>query len=159
MLNIRFASRSDVDDILSLIRAKAEFDGCLHLLKAQEKEIEEAFFSQSPKAEAIVAEIDGKIIGIATFYAIYSTFVAKPGIWLDDLFVYESFRKSGAGAKLVKKLCSIARSRGCGRIDWIVARDNENGRGFYDSLGAQIFEEVRHARLDEFAIDRLIENW
>lgn len=157
-MNIRPARKSDVDDIFSLIKAKAEFDGCLHLLKAQDKEIEEAFFSSSPKAEAIVAEIDGKIIGIATFYAIYSTFIAKPGIWLDDLFVYVEYRKSGVGAKLITKLCSIALSRGCGRIDWIVARDNENGRGFYDSLGAQLFEEVRHARLDESAINRLAEN-
>lgn len=157
-MNIRFACKSDIEDVLSLIRAKAEFDGCLHLLKAQKKDIESAFFSPVPKAEAIVAEIDGKVVGIATFYSIYSTFIAKPGIWLDDLFVYDHYRNLGVGGQLIKKLCSIALSRDCGRIDWIVARDNESGRAFYNSIGAQIFEEVRHTRLDESAINRLAQS-
>ena len=154
-MKIREIEEGDVDDILSLIRAKADFDGCLDALQSKELEIRNAFLSSEPKAKAIVAEVDDKIIGIATYYSIYSTFIAKPGIWLDDLYVYEKHRKSGAGKKLMKKLCKIAIENGCGRIDWIVARDNENGRGFYESMGAQIFEEVRHSRLDENAIAKL----
>lgn len=102
-----------------------------------------------------IAKITGNPAGIATFYDIYSTFIAKPGIWLDDLFVYEDYRKYGVGKALMSKLCSIARDRGCGRIDWIAARDNDNGRGFYHSIGAKIYEEVRHSRLDERAINSL----
>ncbi|MDX2505764.1 MAG: GNAT family N-acetyltransferase [Gammaproteobacteria bacterium] len=152
---IRKIEEKDVSDILSLIQAKADFDGCLNSLKSREKEIHDAFMSSEPKANAIVAEVNGKVVGIATYYSIYSTFIAKPGIWLDDLYVYEEHRKSGAGKELMKSLCNIAIQTGCGRIDWIVARDNENGRCFYESIGAQIFEEVRHSRLDENAINKL----
>ena len=155
---IREVEERDVGDILSLIRAKADFDGCLDALESKESEIREAFLSSEPKASAIVAEVEGKVIGIATYYNIYSTFIAKPGIWLDDLFVYNDYRKLGAGKRLLKRLCDIAIETGCGRIDWIVARDNENGRRFYESIGAKIFEEVRHARLDEVSISKLAAN-
>jgi len=152
---IREIEEKDLGDILSLIQAKADFDGCLDSLQSKEPEIYDAFLSSSPKAKAIVAEIDGKVIGIATYYNIYSTFIAKSGIWLDDLYVYEGYRQSGAGKELMKSLCNIALKTDCGRIDWVVAKDNENGRGFYESIGANIFEEVRHSRLDESAINRL----
>ncbi len=155
MIIIREANVNDVQDILSLIQGKAEFDGCLDALLSKKAEIEEAFFSSSPKTNALLAVEDGKPVGIATYYSIYSTFIAKPGIWLDDLFIYPENRKSGAGKALIIRLCKIAKEKGCGRIDWIVARDNENGREFYESLGATIFEEVRHSRLDERAIEKL----
>lgn len=153
---IRDITEKDIGDILSLIQSKAEFDGCIESLQSKETEIYDAFFSTEPKSKAIVAEIDNIVIGIATYYSIYSTFIAKPGIWLDDLFVYEEFRKTGAGKKLMVKLCEIAVNNGCGRIDWIVARDNQNGIAFYKSMGAQIFEEVRHSRLDENTIHKLL---
>src|SRR3546814_2723305 len=70
---------------------------------------------------------------IATYYSIYSTFIAKPGIWLDDLFVYPQFRGSGVGEALLSELCILAQNTGCGRIDWIVATDNDRGRSFYRS--------------------------
>ena len=152
---VRDVQKADIPAILALIKAKAEFDGCLDHLKSGESDIEKAFFSESPKARAIVAEVHGEVIGIATYYDIYSTFIAKSGIWLDDLYVYERFRKSGAGKAIMKRLCQKAKEAGCGRIDWLVARDNDNGRGFYESIGANIFEEVRHARLDENAISKL----
>lgn len=155
---VREIEKSDISDVLALIQAKADFDGCLDSLQSKEEEIEDAFFSDKPKAKALIALIDGKAVGIATYYGIYSTFIAKPGIWLDDLYVYEEYRKYGVGKSLISKLCSIAKDTGCGRIDWIVARDNENGRGFYNSIGATIFEEVRHSRLDENAINKLAGN-
>ena len=152
---VRNIQRKDIPDILALIRAKAEFDDCLDLLRSTEKEIGHAFFSASPRAKGIVAEVDKEVVGIATYYDIYSTFIAKPGMWLDDLYVYERFRQFGAGKALMQRLCKIAVENGCGRIDWIVASDNDNGRSFYDSLGASIFEEFRLSRLDENAIRKL----
>lgn len=147
--------KNDISVILSLIKAKAEFDGCADMLRLKEGDIEDAFFSAIPKAFALLAVIADEIVGIATYYSIYSTFIAKPGIWLDDLFVYPKFRKMGVGQALLLELCFIARETGCGRIDWIVARDNEIGKDFYRSYSARIFEEVRHARLDEDAINKL----
>ena len=155
-MEVRTALKKDTAAILALIRDKAEFDGCLDQLRSSEDDISNAFFSESPKAKALVVESNGEVIGIATYYDIYSTFIAKPGIWLDDLYVHESYRQTGAGKALMKALCQIAKDSGCGRIDWIVARDNTNGRQFYDSIGAHIFEEVRHSRLDENAIDQLL---
>jgi GNAT superfamily N-acetyltransferase len=155
---VRKIEAKDLSDILSLIRAKAEFDGCLDSFKSGEEDIRDAFFSSEPKAKAIVAEMGSKVIGIATYYSIYSTFIGKPGIWLDDLYVYEAYRKSGAGKQLMKTLCNIALETGFGRIDWIVARDNENGRAFYESIRAHIFEEVKHSRLDERAIINLVDS-
>lgn len=99
----------------------------------------------------------GESVGIATYYSIYSTFIAKPGIWLDDLFVYPQFRGNGVGKALLSELCVLALGTGCGRIDWIVAADNDRGRSFYERSGARIFEDVRHARLDERAISALAE--
>ena len=155
---VRNVEEKDVGDILLLIQAKAEFDGCLDSLKSTEAEIHDAFLSPDRKARAVVAEVNGKVVGIATYYSIYSTFIAKPGIWLDDLYVYKEYRKLKVGKALLKYLCNVALEAGCGRIDWIVATDNDNGRGFYESLGAQIFEDVRHSRLDEHAIYKLASN-
>lgn len=157
-MNVREIERSDVSDIFALIQAKAEFDGCPESLKLDENEIESIFFSENPKAKAIIATIDAKVVGIATYYDIFSTFIAKPGLWLDDLYIYDKFRKYGVGKALITKLCAIAKETDCARIDWIVANDNENGKGFYNSLGATIFEEIRHSRLDENAIDKLAGN-
>ena len=155
-MKIRQAEIKDTKDILALIKGKAEFDGCLDSLLATEQSIAEAFFSSSPKSRALVAEIDSRLVGIATYYNIYSTFKAKPGIWLDDLFIFPPYRKIGIGKALIKELCIVAKTNDCCRIDWVVARDNENGRAFYESMGAKISEEVRHARLDNIAINSLL---
>jgi len=156
LVKIRQAEIKDTKDILALIKGKAEFDGCLDSLLATEQSIAEAFFSSSPKSWALVAEVDSLLVGIATYYNIYSTFKAKPGIWLDDLFIFPPYRKIGIGKALIKELCIVAKTNDCCRIDWVVARDNENGRAFYESMGAKISEEVRHARLDNIAINSLL---
>ncbi|MEN1727473.1 MAG: GNAT family N-acetyltransferase [Pseudomonadota bacterium] len=155
MMEVRPARPTDIPNILSLIRQKARFDGCLESLRTKATDIEAAFFSDTPKAKALLAVKGDQVFGIATYYDIYSTFIAKPGIWLDDLFVDQNRRKTGAGIALMKRLCEIAVATGCGRIDWIVATDNRRGRDFYESIGATIFETVRHSRLDETAIHQL----
>jgi GNAT superfamily N-acetyltransferase len=155
-VKVRQAEIKDTKDILALIKGKAEFDGCLHSLLATEQSIAEAFFGAAPKSWALVAEINSQLVGIATYYYIYSTFKAKPGIWLDDLYIFPQYRKIGIGKALIKELCFMAKSNDCCRIDWIVARDNESGRAFYETMGAEIFEQVRHARLDEVTINSLL---
>ena len=152
---IRAVKPTDVADIFALIQAKAVFDGCPESLTLDEQQILEVFFSEAPKARAIIATLGDKVVGIATYYDIFSTFIGKPGLWLDDLYVYKAYRKYGIGKALLVELCNIARRNGCARIDWIVANDNDNGKGFYRSLGATIFEEIRHSRLDQDAINRL----
>lgn len=108
-----------------------------------------------PKAYALLAVVAGEVVGLATYYSIYSTFIAKPGIWLDDLYIYPQYRSKGIGEALMAELCIVAEVAGCGRIDWIVANNNEQGKRFYENVGATIFESVRHARLDAAAITNL----
>lgn len=138
-----------------MVRAKAEFDGCLKDFRSTQKSISEAFFSDTPKAYALIARVNNTVVGMATYYYIYSTVTAKSGIWLDDLFVYPQFRGTGAGKALLLKLCLIAKDSDCARIDWIVGKQNKDAQDFYRAMGAKIFEAVRHSRLEEDAINKL----
>jgi len=152
---IRHVEEHELQQLFGLLKAKAEFDGASHLLVATEETLRDALFSSNPMARALVAVENGALVGTATYYATFSSFIAKPCLWLDDLYVYEAHRSRGVGRALVKRLCEIAHMHGCGRIDWVVATLNSNGRGFYASLGASIFETVRLARLEENEIRAL----
>ncbi|WP_286270450.1 GNAT family N-acetyltransferase [Thalassotalea hakodatensis] len=153
---IREIQEKDLTAVLSLIQAKAEFDGCIDSLILDEEILATMFFSQQPKVKAIVAEINSQLVGIATYYEIYSTFLAKPGLWLDDLYIYEEYRGYGFGKELIKRLCQISKDNDMARIDWIVASDNDSGRQFYQAIGATIAEDIRHTRLDKNAIEQII---
>lgn len=152
---IRNVREQELPQLLALLRAKAEFDGVAHSLVATVETLRAALFSGASMAKAIVAVVGGELVGMATYYATFSSFMAKPCLCLDDLYVYETHRSRGIGRALVKHLCEIAHAQGCGRIDWVVATLNANGRGFYTRLGASIFESVRLVRLDENAIRAL----
>jgi GNAT superfamily N-acetyltransferase len=154
-MEIRSVIESDLDELLDLLKAKAEFDGCPESLKATVKSMREAIFSSRPMAHALVAAENGALVGMATYFTIFSTFIAKPGLWLDDLYVYEKFRGRGIGKALLERLCRIAEDNGCGRVDWLVSRHNERGQKFYERIGANISEKARLVRLDEAGIRQL----
>lgn len=155
-MQIRFIQDNELPELLALLRAKAEFDGNVQSFVATTDSLRAALFSESPMAKAIVAVESGSVVGMATFYATFSSFIAKPCIWLDDLYVYEAHRSNGVGRALVKYLSALAHEQGCGRIDWVVATNNNQGRKFYARLGASIFDSVQLARLDEAAIHALV---
>lgn len=155
-MQIRFIQDNELPELLALLKAKAEFDGNVQSFVATIDSLCAALFSESPMAKAIVAVENGSIVGMATFYATFSSFIAKPCIWLDDLYVYETHRSKGVGRALVKYLSAFALEQGCGRIDWVVATNNNQGRKFYSRLGASIFDSVQLARLDEAAIHALV---
>ena len=152
---IRNIQESELAELLALIRAKAEFDGCPESLLATVESLKKALFEQPPLAFALVAEVEGRLVGMATYYATFSSFIAKPGLWLDDLFVYESSRGLGIGDALMKRLCGIAKEGGCGRVDWHVSNFNERGKKFYRRIGAAISEKARLVRLGEDQIHAL----
>jgi GNAT superfamily N-acetyltransferase len=154
-LVIRPVLKSEVPELLSLLRGKAEFDGSLQSLVATTETLQEALFSERPSAYALVAEVDGKLVGMATYYAIFSSFIVRPGLWMDDLFVYESYRGRGIGEALVRELCRVAQTGGCARLDWVVSAANERGKKFYSRIGATIFEKGRLVRLNEERINAL----
>ncbi|MBW4624317.1 MAG: GNAT family N-acetyltransferase [Brasilonema octagenarum HA4186-MV1] len=151
---IRDANVSDVSTIMELLKLKAEFDGCPDFLKATPKKLEETLFCEKPLAFVLLAELDKNVIGFATYHQIYSTFLAQPGIWLDDLYIKAEYRNRGIGEALIKRLCEMTQKIGGARIDWTVAVNNAPAIQFYQKMGAQIIQRVRLCRLDRKAISQ-----
>ncbi|MFN6528279.1 GNAT family N-acetyltransferase [Nostoc sp. ChiSLP03a] len=145
---IRDANQRDIPAIMELIHLKAEFDGCPESVEATLQKLEIDLFGETPLAFVLLAEVDGDTIGLATYHFIYSTFLAKPGIWLDDLYVKAEYRSHRVGQALMLRLRQIAKEKGCGRIDWTVAVSNECGINFYEKIGAKIINKVKLCRLD-----------
>lgn len=149
---IRDAQQKDIHTIIELIQLKAEFDGCRESVEATPDKLEADLFGEQPLALVLLAEIDGNTIGFATYHFIYSTFLAKSGIWLDDLYVKAEYRSNKVGQALMLRLCQIAQEKGCGRIDWTVAVSNERGIKFYEKIGATLVQRARLCRLNSKAI-------
>jgi GNAT superfamily N-acetyltransferase len=141
MLHIRPAIADDVPLILELIRALAEYEKLAHACIATAEQLERTLFGRRPYAEAIIAEWNGEPAGFALFFHNYSTFLAQPGIYLEDLFVKPEFRGKGIGKALLVRLAQIAEARDCGRIEWSVLNWNEPSIGFYKRLGAAPLED------------------
>ncbi|WP_414583796.1 N-acetyltransferase family protein [Scytonema sp. PCC 10023] len=149
---IRDANPNDISTLMELIRLMAEFEGCLDFLEATPKKLEDTLFCENPLAFVLLAEMNGNAIGFATYHRIYSTFLAQPGIWLDDLYIKAEYRRLGVGEALIKRLCQITQKIEGGRIDWIVAVNNTPAIKFYEKMGAKIIQQVRLCRLDREAI-------
>lgn len=156
MLHIRPAVTSDASTILKFIRELAEFEKLSHEVKADEATLRRTLFEESNGAEAIIAEIDGKPAGFALFFRNYSTFLAKPGIYLEDLYVSPDFRSGGIGAELLKYLAKLCLDRNYGRLEWSVLDWNERAIKFYRSVGAVGMDEWTVQRLDETALRKFI---
>lgn len=155
MLQIRPATEADTPLILELIRALAGYEKLLDRCIATEDLLRATLFGPRPYAETIIAEWDGAPAGFALFFHNYSTFLARPGIYLEDLFVKPELRGRGIGKGLLAYLAALAIERHCGRIEWAVLDWNEPSIGFYKSLGAAPLEEWRIFRLTGAALDRL----
>jgi GNAT superfamily N-acetyltransferase len=156
---IRHASEADLPAIMELLALLAEFDGCRDAFVATEDQLRQALFSSSPRAQVLLATVDGQAIGLATYFPTFSTWQAKPGIWLDDLYVREGYRSRGVGKALLAELARIARGLGCGRIAWTVALSNDRGIAFYERHGATVHQLSRHVRLGAAEIERLAEDF
>ena len=141
MLSIRPATRVDVPLILALIKELAEYERLSHEVSATEPQLTEWLFGPTPKAEVIVGEVNGEPCGFALFFHNFSTFLAKPGIYLEDLYVKPDKRGLGLGEALLRDLAAIAVERGCGRLEWAVLDWNEPAIGFYRRLGARPMHE------------------
>ena len=154
---IRRASEADLPAVMELLILLAEFDGSRDSFVATEDQLHQAFFSSTPRAQVLLAVVDGEAIGLASYYPTFSTWQARPGIWLDDLYVREGYRNRGVGTALMAEVARIARGLGCGRIDWIVASSNDRGIAFYERQGATVHHLVRCVRLGAAGIERLAE--
>ncbi len=134
---IREATAADVPAILGLIRELAEYERLLDLVVATEDSLHRSLFGPRPFAEALLAEDAGVPIGFALYFHNFSTFLGKPGVYLEDLFVQPAYRGRGLGKSLLTRVAQIAVERDCGRMEWSVLNWNEPSIRFYESLGAK----------------------
>lgn len=150
---LRAAAPADVAVLFELIRSLAEYEKLSHAVTGSAAELQQHLFGDRPYAEAIVAECGGKAVGFALFFHNYSTFLTKPGIYLEDLFVLPEYRRRGIGKAMLSYLAQLAVDRGCGRLEWSVLDWNAPAIAFYQSLGASILPDWRICRVigDELA--------
>lgn len=117
MITVAPVTRVQLPELLRLLQAKADFDSARPNLRANLGNLERELFSANPRVKAILATRNGEVVGIATYHAIFSSFLVRPGIWLDDLYVDSAHRKKGVGEAILGSLCEEALTNGCARID------------------------------------------
>lgn len=152
---IKKAEEKDTSIILQFIKDLAEYENLSHIVNATEEILKINLFGSKPAAEVLIAYYKNKPAGFALFFQNYSTFVGKPGLYLEDLFVKPHLRGKGLGKALLIKLAKIARERDYGRFEWSVLDWNEPSINFYKSLGAKPMDEWTMFRVDGSALDEL----
>jgi GNAT superfamily N-acetyltransferase len=131
----------DVEVILAFIRELAAYERLEHEVVATSDSIRQWLFGPRPAAEVLIAETAGEAVGFALYFTSFSTFLAQPGIYLEDLFVRPAHRGAGIGRALLQRVADLACQRGCGRLEWAVLDWNEPAIGFYERLGAKAMGE------------------
>lgn len=154
-LSITIATESDVPHILTFIKALAEYERMADLVVATEEGLRATLFGPRPYAECVIARWQGEPAGFALFFHNYSTFLGRPGVYLEDLFVKPELRGQGVGRALLQYLAKVALDRGCGRLEWSVLDWNEPAIGFYKALGAEPLVDWTIFRLKGEALTRL----
>ena len=154
-LKITIATEQDVPQILAFIKALAEYERLADSVVATEEGLRSTLFGPRPYAECVIARFQGEAAGFALFFHNYSTFLGRPGVYLEDLFVNPEFRGKGVGRALLQYLAKVAVDRNCGRLEWSVLDWNSPAIGFYKSLGAEPLEDWTIFRLKGEALSRL----
>jgi GNAT superfamily N-acetyltransferase len=154
MIRVRKGRRADAKQFVSLVLALAEFE---HLdppsSEGRIRLVDDIF--RRKKVNLLVASDGGKLVGYALYFYTYSSFLAKPSLYLEDLFVLEKYRKRGIGFSLFRKCAEIASAEGCGRMEWAVLTWNAKALRFYEKLGARRMSDWYVYRLDEQALGRV----
>ena len=144
---LRPATPVDLPAIVGLIRELAEFEKLSHLVVLTPESLHPHLFGARPVAEAVVGEVGGQVVAFALFFTNFSTFLGRPGLYLEDLYVQPAHRGSGLGKALLSHLGALAVERGCGRFEWSVLDWNERAIGFYERMGATVMPDWRICRL------------
>src|SRR5262245_41589909 len=153
--DIRPATPADVPTIVQLIRELAEYEKLLHEVVATEELVHRALFGPRPVVECVVARSGETNVGFALYFHNYSTFLARPGLYLEDLFVRPEYRGRGIGEALLRHLARLAVERGCGRMEWAVLDWNKRAIEFYERMGARGIREWTTYRLAGEALEKL----
>jgi GNAT superfamily N-acetyltransferase len=154
-VTVRAATAADAPLVLAFIRELAVYERLEHSVVATEADLTATLFGTRPYAEVVFACLDGREVGFALFFHNFSTFLGKPGIYLEDLYVRPEARGRGVGRRLLAWLAGTALARGCGRLEWAVLDWNEPSIGFYRKLGAVPLEEWTTFRVTGAALEQL----
>ncbi len=144
---LRPATPADVPAIVGLIRELAAFEKLESLVVVTPESLLPQLFGERPAAEALVGEVDGQVVAFALFFQNFSTFLGRPGLYLEDLYVQPAHRGTGLGRALLQALGALAVARGCGRFEWSVLDWNENAIRFYQAMGATVMPDWRICRV------------
>ncbi|MEL6440283.1 MAG: GNAT family N-acetyltransferase [Cyanobacteria bacterium J06621_8] len=155
-LKIRQAIAEDVPQIFALIQALAVYEDLTHQVTGSQEELQQHLFGDRIYAEAIVAEVETKVVGFALFFPNYSTFLTQPGIYLEDLFVLSEYRRQGIGTAMLSYLGQLALERNVGRLEWSVLDWNESAIAFYQKMGAKILPDWRTCRVTQDGLATLV---
>ena len=153
---LRAAMPSDLPTIVGLIRELAQFEELEHLVQVTPESLHTHLFGPRPVAEAVVSEGQGgELVAFALFFSNFSTFLGKPGLYLEDLYVQPAYRGKGLGNAFLRHLARLAQQRGCGRFEWSVLDWNQRAIDFYESRGATVMPEWRICRVTGEALQAL----
>ena len=153
---LRAATPADLPAIVSLIQGLAEFEELTHLLQVTPEALGPHLFGEQPVAECLVAALSGgDVVGFALYFRSFSTFLAKPGLYLEDLYVRPEHRGAGIGQALLRRLAKTAVERGYGRFEWSVLDWNANAIRFYERMGATVMPDWRLCRVTGDELERL----
>lgn len=148
-LIIRRAKKSDIPNILMMIKELAEYEKLLHEVVTTEEHLEKVIFGPQKFVEVLIAEFNGALAGQTIFFHNFSTFVGRPGLYIEDLYVRPEFRGKGIGKALLNEVIKLAKDRNCGRVEWVVLDWNQPAIEFYKSIGAKPLNEWTIFRLTE----------
>jgi len=154
-ITVRPATIEDVAHILRFIRALAEYEKLTHQLVATESDLRAHLFGPRPAAEALIGLFDSQPVGYGLYFTTFSTFLAKPGLWLEDLFVMPDHRGRGVGKALLRAVANLAVERGYGRLEWSVLDWNQPAIDFYHRAGATILSDWQICRVTGDALSNL----
>lgn len=149
---LRPATAADCAAIVGLIRELAVFEKLEHLVVVTPESLQPQLFGPRPAAECVVGEANGQVVAFALFFTNFSTFLGKPGLYLEDLYVQPAHRGTGLGKALLAHLGALAVKRGCGRFEWSVLDWNANAIRFYEKMGATVLPDWRICRVTGAAL-------
>jgi len=154
-LSINQIIRDEVPNLLELIRELARFERMEEEVEATVETLTESLFGPKPVAGALIGRVKGELAGYAIYFFTFSSFIGRPGIWLDDLYVRPAFRRQGLGRAMIEGVARIGADRDCGRFEWTALNWNKNALDFYRNLGARTMDEWVLVRMNAEGLRRI----